>query len=1110
MLTPIFRNSISEKRFNKKRAILMGGAATLAVAIATPVYAQAEDEDSTDASENVRDEVVVRGIRRSLESAQDIKKNADTFVDAITAEDIGALSDRSIAEALQRVPGVAVTSFDGADDPDHFSVEGSGVVIRGLSFTRSELNGRDIFSSGLGRSLDFQDVPPELVSAVEVYKNLSADQVEGGIAGTVNLVTRKPLDKKGFTVAGSLEGNHSDRADGFTPTGSLLLSNTWETDAGEFGVLFSGSYSQLFNRSNGTQISVATNDVQGGFSSQINDIANANGGALPNTLPGGQFGIIGAGIRSEDRERERLGFDFAAQWRSPDQRTTATFEFFRTDTSLSWAENVIEASPDSISNSGGQQEGGTVVPVGGTILNVDENGQFLSGVLTSASAGWRGTATQAPGSCPNFGCGPESVFGRFAVGTPYLSTNRGRDEEAVVNNYSFNIQHEATERLRFSLDAQYLRADSEVFDAGNAARFYANTFLDFTNGQIPDVTFLPTENVQLGVAGVLPDADGNLTAAQQSSVDDFFSNGDNYFFRSIIDHIEDHDTDEFAIAGDAEYDIDSDWLESVKFGVRYSDRNQTARFTTFNWGVINEIWAGDEPNSLTDVANLANSLGIENSVEGFDFTGFQRGNVANPGTFLFAGDFFRTNGSAPGSQLGAIVDQLQLAFPSGAGNFFNPLAERNPADDGVTDLISGSPFRSSEITDISESTLAGYLLFKYNTGPLSGNFGVRYVRTNVSTTGFQTNQFLAPSTAAPGEPALCSTAGPDGVVGTADDLPPNQSAICTQLSPAEQLQVLNFFNGEPTNTSSRNVRGYFLPSLNVRYELDETKILRFAASRAISRPNFSQFRNNPFVSNDEDPITGEFRVRADGGNPFLDPVEAVQLDASFEWYFAQAGSVTVSAFWKRLSNIIQQGEGLGAPITNNGETFTPTIIGPANSASGNVQGVELAYRQFYDFLPGPLQNLGFEGTYTFVDQSSIPNSGTQDNLGDDGFGVEPSSPAFLVTDLQGLSRHTINATGIYETDDFSFRLAYNWRSRFLLTERDVIFPNLPIFNEAQASLDASFFYNINPNVKVGIQAVNLLDRVIETTQQINADGDVAPRSFFANDRRFTAALRFNF
>jgi len=80
----------------------------------------------------------------------------------------------------------------------------------------------------------------------------------------------------------------------------------------------------------------------------------------------------------------------------------------------------------------------------------------------------------------------------------------------------------------------------------------------------------------------------------------------------------------------------------------------------------------------------------------------------------------------------------------------------------------------------------------------------------------------------------------------------------------------------------------------------------------------------------------------------------------------------------------------------------------------------------------------------------------------------------------------------------------------LLTERDVIFPNLPIFNEAQASLDASFFYNINPNVKVGIQAVNLLDRVIETTQQINADGDVAPRSFFANDRRFTAALRFNF
>ncbi|WP_394664001.1 TonB-dependent receptor plug domain-containing protein, partial [uncultured Sphingomonas sp.] len=83
-------------------------------------------------------EVVVTGIRQSLANAQSIKRNSDTVVDAITASDIGALPDRSVTEALQRVPGVSISRFAAANDPDHFSVEGSGVAVRGLTFVRSE------------------------------------------------------------------------------------------------------------------------------------------------------------------------------------------------------------------------------------------------------------------------------------------------------------------------------------------------------------------------------------------------------------------------------------------------------------------------------------------------------------------------------------------------------------------------------------------------------------------------------------------------------------------------------------------------------------------------------------------------------------------------------------------------------------------------------------------------------------------------------------------------------------------------------------------------------------------------------------------------------------
>ena len=94
---------------------------------AQPATAQPTDDQA----------IVVTGIRASLANSQNIKRNSDTVVDAITAQDIGALPDRSVTEALQRVPGVAMNRFAGSNDPDHFSVEGSGVVIRGLSFVRS-------------------------------------------------------------------------------------------------------------------------------------------------------------------------------------------------------------------------------------------------------------------------------------------------------------------------------------------------------------------------------------------------------------------------------------------------------------------------------------------------------------------------------------------------------------------------------------------------------------------------------------------------------------------------------------------------------------------------------------------------------------------------------------------------------------------------------------------------------------------------------------------------------------------------------------------------------------------------------------------------------------
>ena len=213
----------------RHRLILSSCSILALAAVSQPALAQNAPEDLDDeVAENPinTDVIVVSGFRKSLSSAQTIKENADTVVDVITAEDIGALPDRSIAEALQRVPGVNIGRFEKTSDPDRFSVEGTGVVIRGLPYVRSELNGRDIFSATGGTVLSFNDVSPELLGRIEVFKNVTADMIDGSIAGTVNLVTRKPLDNPGFHIAGSVEANLGDMAKEWSPGYSGIISKT--------------------------------------------------------------------------------------------------------------------------------------------------------------------------------------------------------------------------------------------------------------------------------------------------------------------------------------------------------------------------------------------------------------------------------------------------------------------------------------------------------------------------------------------------------------------------------------------------------------------------------------------------------------------------------------------------------------------------------------------------------------------------------------------------------------------------------------------------------------------------------------------------------------------
>jgi TonB-dependent receptor len=196
---------------------------------ANPAVPQPSVQESPDTGDG---DIIVTGLRRSLQSAQAVKRDSDGIVDAIVAEDIGKLPDTFASAALARVTGVQVTRGAG---------EAAGVQIRGLPDISTTYNGREIFTAE-GRFVQIQDFPAGTVAALEVFKSGTANLIEGGIGGQVNVRGRRPFDFNGFELSGSLNGVNWENSGKLSWNGNILVSNRWDTGIGEIGVLVNASY----------------------------------------------------------------------------------------------------------------------------------------------------------------------------------------------------------------------------------------------------------------------------------------------------------------------------------------------------------------------------------------------------------------------------------------------------------------------------------------------------------------------------------------------------------------------------------------------------------------------------------------------------------------------------------------------------------------------------------------------------------------------------------------------------------------------------------------------------------------------------------------------------
>lgn len=280
-------------------------ATTSAIIASFPAVSATAEQES---SQNTPEIIEVKGIRTSVIAGLDLKRNSTSIVDAVSAEDMGKFPDANLAEALQRIPDIAIDRDGG---------EGRKVTIRGLGpeFNSVLLNGRKLASSEATRAFSFDTIASELVSEMVVYKTQSASITEGGIGGTIDVRTAKPLNYDGLTINGSLQGSYEENSEKTNPQGSLLISNTFLDE--KLGVLFGATYQKRSNRTYSTNTdSIRTEGV---FTNQPT-WAYTSMGYDPAYRP------IELNRNVVDDERERLGLNSVLQFR-PNDKLDITVDF---------------------------------------------------------------------------------------------------------------------------------------------------------------------------------------------------------------------------------------------------------------------------------------------------------------------------------------------------------------------------------------------------------------------------------------------------------------------------------------------------------------------------------------------------------------------------------------------------------------------------------------------------------------------------------------------------------------------------------------------------------------------------------------------------------------
>ena len=1031
-------------------------------ALMTPLLAHAQDAGTATGQEATEvEEIVVTGIRASQQESIEIKRDSVAFVDAISAEDIGKLPDVTVADALQRIPGIQVQRSAG---------EGATVNIRGLPQVITLLNGEQYLSPGnLGSAQpNLNDVPSQLMNGLVVFKTQDVRNALSGISGTMDLRTQRPFDfSYGTTLAGAAEYATGERT---TESDHLInaLVN-WRGD--RFGVMLSG-VSQRANL--GSNYSGVAGGVFGN---------NDWGGSDDNWIAPHGYETFSRTI-----ERERIGLNGAFQWDIGDGWTLLGEAFYIHQKEYNRAAGI------NISNRWGGLGWTNPTEFTETGVNGGNGNPWLDVTEYDLDAWWVNSFTVnrvTENESTNFNLQLD-----YDNGGPFRFSARAIHAEAEMLSMNGQVQGDLSnwrygEGRQFTLFRNaFDRTRGTFYPANIAADYvgrYTNDVVGSNGGRYVDPNPFgygedPQLNMNIGGgttiwSGFDTPIAGGLGAG--ATLRDYMANRDSYAVGAFSSEGNQNNTSDLtAFRADGSYDFDQPllgFITRVDAGIRHSTRGvDIENFHLFSdfyagngasvasgcgaqWKAIdvvmtqNQCQAGEfvsnpayDPSApLAEDPGYCDAATIANAPTCFQgYTVNRPTRLSDHNNTFFLEDYGSITSGMPGVW---VVDPRDfddiVAFQTAVfGNAYRV-------------IIPGTTYRVDLIED------AAYLNSGIEFGNLRGDVGLRVVRT--------------------------------------------------------ELQVVQNLTGETRNYGDTNLdigdtyteRDYvdYLPSLNLMYDFSDRLRLRGAFARTMIPLDLGNYGGGVTISTadtteepqgPEDPPIGVRRVTGANfaGSPDLDPWRSNNYDLALEYYYGDGTMFNIGIFRLDIESFVTRVtlENAGEFPDGDGVIRRKVNVSlPVQGEGGALQGVEIGAKiAVEDFFPdlGVWSNFGFDGSFTYSDSSQ----NAQDLTGED-------------LPFPDNSKYSANAAVWYQDDRLQARVAVNHRTPRLVTT----IGQLPVYQDSATYVDVNVTYNLTDNVTIYANGSNIFGEIEENYFQFE-EGAEQFHSRHQFEPRYSVGLRARF